>query len=121
MDSTTFCSALLFWSAVHFVGDFGLQSAWMAMKKCPKNYDPTVDCAGPWEVLLYHCMTYTSAFVVMAKLSGADANLCVFAVIFLAHFLVDALKARDILVKTIWLDQTLHLLTLLPLILLGWL
>lgn len=121
MDMHALLFALLLWGAVHFVGDFGLQSAWMAMKKCPKHYDPAVDCAGPWEVLLYHCVTYTAAFVVTAKLSGTDANLWAFPAIFLAHFLVDALKARDILVKTIWLDQTLHLLTLVPLILLGWL
>lgn len=121
MNPSMFFSALLLWSAVHCVGDFGLQSAWMAMKKCPKNYDPAQDCAGPWEVLFYHCATYTSAYVITAKFLGGPCDPRAFLAIFLTHFFVDALKAREIIVKTIWLDQTLHILTLVPVIALGWL
>ena len=57
MDTTAFLSALLFWSAVHFLGDFAFQSAWMATMKSPlfnKGED-----VHPNEVLLYHCLTHS--------------------------------------------------------------
>jgi len=117
----TFLNALLLWSAVHFLGDFAFQNDWMATKKTPSNYNPAKDCAGPWEVLVYHCATYTATFVIATTIMGNVPNPRAVLTIFTTHYVVDACKARRYLVKTIWLDQTLHLLTLVPLILLGWL
>jgi hypothetical protein len=119
MDWSLLFPAFLTWSAVHFIGDFAFQSAWMALMKSPLQNDGKVD--SPNEVLLYHCLTYTATFVVFAKVFGTSANPLAFLAIFLAHLVVDYHKARKIVVKTIWLDQLLHLLTLLPLIWIGWL
>lgn len=115
---------LVFYCSLHFLGDFAFQSAWMAVKKVPSNYDPHQDDAGPWEVLLYHCLTYTSVFgaaAVILSALGHRFNPLAIPIIFAAHFIVDALKARKILIKSIWIDQLLHLLTLIPLVLCGWL
>ena len=119
MDLYMFASALLLWSAVHFFGDFAFQSAWMAMMKSPLANNG--DDVHPNEVLLYHCLTYTATFVIATKAFAVSANPLAFLVIFLAHAVVDWHKARKRLITTIWLDQTLHLLTLVPLIWLGWL
>lgn len=122
MDWTNIFAALLTWSAVHFLGDFAFQSAWMATMKSPLiNKGQPEAGAGPNEILLYHCLTYTATFVVAAKVIAAQANPLAFLAIFLAHVVVDWHKARKHWVTTIWLDQTLHILTLIPLILLGWL
>lgn len=123
MDWTSFLPTLLTWSAVHFLGDFAFQSAWMATMKVPDDPQKPRPQGepGPNEVLLYHCLTYTATFVVAAKAFGVDTNLLVFAAIFLAHIVVDWHKARKRYVKTVWLDQSLHILTLMPLIWLRWL
>lgn len=119
MNPSMFASTLLLWSAVHFFGDFAFQSAWMAMMKSPLANKG--DDVHPNEVLFYHCLTYTATFIIAAKTFGIIANPLAFLVIFAAHWLVDWHKARKRYITTIWLDQFLHLLTLVPLILLGWL
>ncbi len=119
MNAALFLSALLTWGAVHFIADFAFQSAWMAMMKSPLQNDGKVD--KPNEVLLYHCLTYTATYVVFAKTFAISVNPWAYIVIFLAHVVVDWHKARKRIVKTIWLDQILHLLTLVPLILMDWL
>ena len=118
MDLNLLLSSLLTWSAVHFLGDFAFQSAWMAIMKSPlQNDGKDVD---PNEVLLYHCLTYTGTYIVFAKAFGMSVDPLAFLVIFLAHVVVDWHKARKRYITTIWLDQTLHTLTLVPLILLSW-
>ncbi len=123
MNPSLFLSALLFWSAVHFLADFAFQSAWMATMKSPliNKGQPEAGGASANEILLYHCLTYTATFVVAARVLGIASNPLAFLAIFLAHMVVDYHKARKLYVKTIWLDQILHLLTLLPLIAIGWL
>lgn len=119
METMSCLHAIMLWSAVHFLGDFAFQSAWMATMKSPLlNKGEEVD---PNEVLLYHCLTYTATFVVAARVLETSSNPLAFLMIFLAHMVVDYHKARKLYVKTIWLDQTLHLLTLMPLIAIGWL
>lgn len=122
MDWSIPLSALVFWGAVHFLGDFAFQSAWMATMKSPLiNKGQSEAGAPPNEILLYHCLTYTATFVVAAKALSVQANPLAFLAIFLAHMVVDWHKARKRYVTTIWLDQILHLLTLVPLIWLRWL
>ncbi|HEX7733800.1 MAG TPA: DUF3307 domain-containing protein [Ktedonobacteraceae bacterium] len=88
---------LLVWLACHFIGDFAFQSAWMSMEK-----------GKSWEVNFYHAATYTAVFVIWAHSSPLAT-----AVIFGAHVVVDPLKARYKLIGPIWLDQLLHVITIL--------
>ncbi len=90
-------SVLLIWLACHFVGDFAFQSAWMSMEK-----------GKSWEVNFYHGATYTAVFVLFAH-----PSLRAVAILLGAHLLVDPLKARYKLIGPIWLDQFLHVLTIL--------
>ncbi len=94
-------SVLLTWLACHFVGDFAFQSAWMSVEK-----------GKSWEVNFYHCATYTATFVLFAHPSTN-------AVIILlsAHFFFDALKARYKIIRSIWLDQLLHIATIIVILL----
>ena len=95
----------------------------MATMKVPDDpQKPRPQCdPGPNEVLVYHCLTYTATYVIAARVLGTDSSPLAFVVIFLAHMVVDWHKARKRYVKTVWLDQTLHILTLVPLIWLDWL
>lgn len=88
---------LLVWLACHFVGDFAFQSAWMSMEK-----------GKSWEVNFYHGATYTAVFVLFAH-----SSLLATAVILGAHLIVDPLKARYKIIGPIWLDQLLHIATIL--------
>lgn len=96
-------SVLLIWLACHFVGDFAFQSAWMSMEK-----------GKSWEVNFYHCATYTATFVLFAH-----PSLPAVIILLSAHFVFDALKARYKIVKWIWLDQILHIATILIILLFG--
>ena len=88
---------LLTWLACHFIGDFAFQSTWMSIEK-----------GKSWEVNFYHCATYTATFVLFAHSSLlATIVLCV------THFIIDALKARYKVINSIWLDQVLHIVTIL--------
>ena len=87
---------LLLWLACHFIGDFAFQSAWMSIEK-----------GKSWEVNFYHCATYTAVFVALAHCSPLAT-----AVIFGTHFVVDPLKARYKIIGPIWLDQLIHVVTI---------
>jgi hypothetical protein len=78
--------------ACHFVGDFGLQTKWMADFK-----------GKSWEVNFYHAAVYTAIFVLFTELS-----LLATIVLLVSHFVIDALKARYGLIKHLWTDQLLH-------------
>ncbi len=73
-----------------------------------------------WEVLTYHCLTYTSPFVLVGVLL-AGAHPVAYALLFGTHMLIDASKARWKLFEAIWLDQALHLAVVLGLLFVGWL
>ncbi len=90
-------TTLFAWLACHFVGDFAFQSAWMSMEK-----------GKSWEVNFYHCATYTATFVLFVHPS---INAILFLLV--THFIVDTLKARYKVIGPIWLDQLLHLLTII--------
>ncbi len=102
-------STLLVWLACHFVGDFAFQSTWMSVEK-----------GKSWEVNFYHAATYTAVFVLFAH-SKEQPNISVLAtaVLFVAHVIVDPLKARYKLIGPIWLDQLLHVLTIVLILGLG--
>ena len=89
-------STLLIWFACHFVGDFAFQSTWMSMEK-----------GKSWEVNFYHCATYTATFVLFAR-----PSLLATAMLLVTHYIVDTLKARYHVIGPIWLDQLLHILTI---------
>ncbi len=96
MISGVFASTLLIWLACHFVGDFAFQSTWMSMEK-----------GKSWEVNFYHCATYTATFVLFGHASWLAA-----ALILVTHYIVDTLKARYKVIGPIWVDQLLHIVTL---------
>jgi hypothetical protein len=90
-------SCFLLLIACHFIGDFPFQGDWIAQNK-----------GKSFEVMAYHCLIYLSTFVLFAKIS------CLVAVVlFISHFVIDSLKARYHIVKSIWVDQILHLLIIL--------
>lgn len=97
---TALIAVLLSWFACHFVGDFAFQSAWMTMEK-----------GKSWEVNFYHCATYTAVFLLFVH-----PSLVATGILFGTHFVIDPLKARYHLIGPIWLDQLLHIVTILLII-----
>ncbi|MBV9616920.1 MAG: DUF3307 domain-containing protein [Ktedonobacteraceae bacterium] len=87
---------LLIWFACHFVGDFAFQSTWMTIEK-----------GKSWEVNFYHSATYTAVFLLFPHASWLAT-----AILFGTHFVIDPLKARYKVIGPIWLDQLLHILTI---------
>ncbi len=94
-------TTLVTWLACHFIGDFAFQSAWMSMEK-----------GKSWEVNFYHCATYTAVFVLFAH-----SSLVATVILLATHFVVDPLKARYKLIEPIWLDQLLHIFTIVLILL----
>ena len=82
--------------ACHFVGDFAFQSEWLASQK-----------GKSWEINLYHCLIYTAVFVLAGCLWWQAL------VLLGSHFIIDPLKARWNIVRSIWLDQLLHVVVIL--------
>ena len=94
-------SVLLIWLACHFVGDFAFQSTWMSVEK-----------GRSWEINFYHCAMYTGTFVLFGH-----ASLTASILLLITHFIVDALKARYHIIKSIWMDQILHIITIIAILL----
>ncbi len=72
-----------------------LQDEWMSKSK-----------AKSLEINFYHVATYTAVFV----LFGANLSMQSLSVIFVTHFIIDALTSRRKV--PIWQDQILHILVL---------
>lgn len=102
-------NSLLLLVALHFIGDFAFQSAWMAMEK-----------GKDWQVLTYHVCTYTAPFALLLEVPGSEATVAGVVFIFITHFVEDAAKGRYGLIKSIWLDQAIHLAVLIFVRLVGW-
>ncbi|MDQ6661619.1 MAG: DUF3307 domain-containing protein [Chloroflexota bacterium] len=96
-------STFLIWFACHFVGDFAFQSTWMSVEK-----------GRSWEVNFYHCATYTAVFVLFVH-----PSILAITILIITHFIIDTLKARYKVIGPIWLDQLLHLLTIVLILLSG--
>ena len=90
-------TTLLTWLACHFIGDFAFQSTWMSIEK-----------GKSWEVNFYHCATYTAVFILFAR-----PSLLAVGILMATHFVIDPLKARYEIIGPIWIDQLLHILTIL--------
>jgi hypothetical protein len=88
---------LLLWCSLHFLADFPLQGQYLSDMK-----------GKSWEHLFYHCAEYTGVFVIFAHISPLAA-----LALFVPHFIVDALKSRYHIIPWIWLDQLLHILTII--------
>ncbi len=88
---------LLIWLACHFFGDFAFQSTWMSVEK-----------GKSWEINFYHCATYTAVFVLFAH-----PTLLAIMLLLVTHYIIDTLKARYKVIGPIWVDQSLHILTIL--------
>jgi hypothetical protein len=84
--------------AAHFLGDFPFQSEWMIKNK-----------GISWEINAYHSLTYTATMYVVTFLGKLTLPIWFFGAIALSHFLIDPLKARYNVIKSIWLDQALHI------------
>lgn len=83
--------------AAHFIGDFAFQSTWMSMEK-----------GKSWEVLFYHAAVYVSTFMLL----GFGLSAWGFVILFISHCVIDALKARYQIIRTIWMDQLCHIAVL---------
>ncbi|SRR5258708_6112284 len=90
-------TTLLIWLGCHFLADFPLQGDYLSSMK-----------GKSWEHLFYHCATYTGVFVIFAHASPWAA-----LALFVPHMVIDALKARYKVIPWLWLDQLLHVLTIL--------
>jgi hypothetical protein len=93
-------TVLLIWLACHFLGDFPLQGDYLSAMK-----------GKSWEHLIYHCACYTGVFVLFAHASPIQA-----LALFVPHVVVDALKSRYKVIPWLWLDQALHLLTIVAIL-----
>lgn len=82
--------------AIHFIADFPFQGDYLANNK-----------GKSWEAMFYHCAVYTATFILFAHVSLLSALF-----IFVTHFIIDNLKARYKVIKSIWFDQILHVIIL---------
>lgn len=86
--------------SAHFIGDFGMQSRWMATEK-----------GKSWEILFYHVAIYTATLVLAFMFYGRELSMWSIAIIFITHFLIDACKSRWNIIE-LWIDQVLHCVVL---------
>lgn len=95
----------------HLVGDFLLQTAWMAEHK-----------AGRWGPLVLHSLTYTAAVTVFALFAGG-LSMPAIALILGSHLLIDqrglvrfwtrrVTRSEDSQWLKVMVDQTFHVLIL---------
>lgn len=84
---------LLLYKAVvcHLIGDYLLQSDFLAKTKGSNYYH-----------LIIHCILYTVPFMIVF---GYDTYSL--AILYFSHFVIDVLKARFKLINYVW-DQFLH-------------
>jgi len=72
---------------LHFVGDFILQSNWMATHKSTNN-----------KALLYHVLAYSSVFILISPLYAIINGI--------AHFGIDYMTSR--ITSKLWTDKEIH-------------
>lgn len=87
--------------AGHFLGDIAFQPNWIASKK-----------GKSWEINGCHAAVYTATVFVIAGIGSIILSPLVLMIIFASHFIIDPLKARWGIIKSIWVDQILHLIVL---------
>lgn len=95
----------------HMLGDYFLQTDFLAMNKGKDNY-----------ILLAHCILYGLGVGIVFGIFGFTLTTIDLALISAIHYPIDYLKARGITPKLIGsrnaliLDQTIHYITLLLII-----
>lgn len=99
---------MLWLLAGHFLGDFSFQPDWMAEQK-----------GESWEITAYHALIHAAVVLVVVKIGGFELSSLAIAVLIVCHFFIDPLKSRWKLIKSIWLDQLLHIAILGGIVLLG--
>lgn len=99
---------LLWLVAGHFLGDFAFQSDWMTKRK-----------GESWEAMAYHTLVHAAAVLVVTKIGGFELSYLALVLLVGLHFFVDPLKSRWKIVKSIWLDQILHIAILVMIAFLG--
>ena len=97
----------------HMIGDYLLQSDWMAINKKKKGITGLIPC-------LVHCLIWTISVYVFGFIS--TNSLLIFALLFLSHFVLDRtnfvkwycnvtkIMPNPSMWKIIIVDNTLHLL-----------
>lgn len=104
-------SKILFILMGHMVGDYLFQSDYLALNKGKDNY-----------VLLAHSLLYTVGVVLVANIMGITITPLEMLLLSAIHFPVDYIKARGITTKklgnskALLLDQIIHYLTLLAVV-----
>lgn len=96
----------------HMLGDYFLQTDYLAIKKSKDNY-----------ILLAHCVLYGLGVALVFGVFGITINTFELALISAIHYPIDYLKARGITPKlmgnknALILDQIIHYITLLLILL----
>ena len=96
---------LLLWLiGAHFIGDFALQSSWMAEKK--KH----------WSIMAAHVIIWTTIVCIPLKLFG-EPTIHTVAFLYIGHYIADWSKLRLIdkgfkIIPLYYLDQVWHLIQL---------
>lgn len=101
----------------HYVGDYGLQTDYMAEHK-----------GRDWYVLFAHAAVWTSMVAVAGMLGGLHVSAVpVIIVLLMPHMLIDMVKARRMLwvphmsdTAALAVDQGLHMVQLTVFLLLCW-
>lgn len=99
--------------SAHMLGDYFLQTDYLAMNKGKDNY-----------ILLVHCILYGLGVGLVFGVFGITLTAIEIALISAIHFPIDYIKARGITAKKLGdknalvLDQTIHYITLFLIILL---
>ena len=94
---------LLLWViGAHFIGDYAMQSDWMAKNKGKSIY-----------VMIAHCAIYTVVCAIPFEMFGACIP-WVMGIIFITHFFSDYLKCNNLYGLAI--DQTIHILILVSMV-----
>lgn len=94
--------------ACHFLGDYGLQNAWMAMMKGKE-----------WHPMFAHVATYAAVFALLFAFPTLAFDPCSLLFILCSHLLIDICKARLNLFSDL-ADQGLHFLCLGIILAMGW-
>lgn len=94
IQDSTF-TLIYFLAICHSVGDYFLQTEFMASNK-----------GNDWYILFIHSLLYTLPFTICFRMD--------FRILFLlvTHFIIDALKAKYKII-TLWQDQSLHFLIII--------
>lgn len=100
--------ALMLILTAHMVGDYFLQTDYLALNKGKDNY-----------ILLVHCILYAFGVGIVFSIFGFTLTAIDLAIISAIHFPVDYLKARGITPKytgnknALFLDQLIHYMTII--------